>query len=146
LPLFYLSLAAVLLVFPGSGRFVVMSVAFLANLTALFGVPMFYGPLWSLAVEEHFYLVWPWLVKVASERALILVAMVLMMGEPVLRYFGFNAGQDTHMLTWFRLDGLAWGALLALLRHQKTVKLDRIALMAVAGGIAMLILGAPFGI
>jgi peptidoglycan/LPS O-acetylase OafA/YrhL len=67
LPAFYL-LLLLLLVLPRTGLFeqrhvgrpfVVLSFFYLANMTAFFGVPGQYAALWSLAVEEHFYLVWP---------------------------------------------------------------------------------------
>ena len=42
-----------------SWQFIAVSLLFLSNVANLFAVPMQYGPLWSLAVEEHFYLYGP---------------------------------------------------------------------------------------
>jgi peptidoglycan/LPS O-acetylase OafA/YrhL len=73
---------------------------------------------WSLAVEEHFYLVWPLLVWLAPRRwltgfALLAVAasisgrfLVLHRGIPIDPVFG---------ITPLRMDGLAIGALAAIL-------------------------------
>lgn len=152
LPLYYLLLLALWALYPGSGRFVLLAFVYLANVTPLFGVAGLYAPLWSLAVEEHFYLVWPFIVRVASTRALWAIAIGLCVGEPALRVIGFLRDSDTYSYTWFRLDGLAYGALLALyLRHPLWVtptrpRLRRIALLALGAGLALLIIGAPLGI
>jgi peptidoglycan/LPS O-acetylase OafA/YrhL len=39
-----------------------------------FGLPLVTGHLWSLAVEEQFYLIWPWLVTRLKTRRNILIA------------------------------------------------------------------------
>ncbi|MCA3845215.1 MAG: acyltransferase, partial [Burkholderia sp.] len=41
--------------------------------------------LWSLAVEEQFYIFWPFVVLWCSERALLWVAAALVVAAPVLR-------------------------------------------------------------
>jgi len=72
---------------------------------------------WTLAVEEQFYLVWPLLVFLLSRRSLLkvcagaivlcLVARTALSGDPALT-------ELLHRGTIFRMDDLAWGALLAL--------------------------------
>ena len=52
----YLVTLLVLLVTGTSLKFIGLSLLYLSNLTPLFGVAMSYPVLWSLAVEEHFYL------------------------------------------------------------------------------------------
>ena len=50
------------------------------------------------------------------------------------------------MFTWFRLDGLAAGALLALLSRERTSMLRWTAFTSSLAGIALLAGGAPFGV
>jgi peptidoglycan/LPS O-acetylase OafA/YrhL len=83
------------------------------------------GPLWSLAVEEHFYLVWPFVVRFLSrKRALALLAAILVAG-PLLR-MAFSHPMPTadlsvtYFLTPFRIDEMAFGCLLALLIEDQT--------------------------
>jgi peptidoglycan/LPS O-acetylase OafA/YrhL len=56
LPAYYSLLILLLLLRTSSVAFVGLSFFYLANMTDFFGVASDYGPLWSLAVEEHFYI------------------------------------------------------------------------------------------
>ncbi|HEY0008435.1 MAG TPA: acyltransferase, partial [Tepidisphaeraceae bacterium] len=65
---------------------------------------------WSLAVEEHFYLVWPIVVYYASRAGLIKICMICILGAPVLRAMLMLAGFDSvvpYVLTPCRVDSLA---------------------------------------
>ena len=121
--------------------------AFAANLASLFGVaiPNGGGPLWSLAVEEQFYLIWPVLVLALNRRSLFYVLLAVVIGEPILRFLFVDRPIE---LTWFRCDGLATGALVALWstwEGRGRVVDDRIACGLVALGVAIALLGLPFG-
>ena len=50
------------------------------------------GALWSLAVEEHFYLVWPLLVFFLSRRALLRTSIAMIVLVPILRTVALFAG------------------------------------------------------
>jgi peptidoglycan/LPS O-acetylase OafA/YrhL len=149
LPLYYATLLVIFFCYPHAGLFVLLSFFYLSNVAPLFGVPMAYGPLWSLAVEEHFYLIWPWVVRVTSKRGLAMIAAAICAGEPIIRAIGFAHGSDTYYYSWFRFDGLAWGALLALFFRSSLCTRTRLWQMAGAGalcGLVMFAAGAPFGI
>jgi peptidoglycan/LPS O-acetylase OafA/YrhL len=72
---------------------------------------------WSLAIEEHFYLVWPLVVYFCSRRG-AMVASVAALGISIIgRIIWLRAGGNSvavELFTFFRLDGLALGALAAL--------------------------------
>ncbi len=75
------------------------------------------GPLavtWSLAVEEQFYLVWPWVVRYCTRLQLSALAIAVLCLSPVLRLFLSYHGVDLYTNVFCRLDGLMAGALLAL--------------------------------
>ena len=96
--------------------------------------------LWSLAVEEHFYLVWPFAVRSLSRKRLIALLSVVFIVEPALRAYAtpYTSSFETiFMLTPFRLDSIAAGSLLALLTESVAASawLKR---WAVAGGITFL--------
>jgi peptidoglycan/LPS O-acetylase OafA/YrhL len=94
---------------------------YLSNLrVALAGqdLPPHVGVFWSLAVEEHFYLLWPVLVRALSRRALIRLCLVLVAGCLMLRTWMVGAGFGpiaVYVLSPTRVDALAFGALVALL-------------------------------
>ncbi len=74
--------------------------------------------LWSLAVEEHFYMLWPVAVRFFSRRRLLAALALVLLLEPVLRGAAtpwIRTYEVIYYLTPFRLDGLAAGSLLALL-------------------------------
>ena len=74
-------------------------------------------PLWSLAIEEHFYMFWPIAVRFLPRRTLIYILLSLVACEPILRAIASAFTHDwqfVYFLTPFRLDGLALGCLLAL--------------------------------
>jgi peptidoglycan/LPS O-acetylase OafA/YrhL len=73
--------------------------------------------LWSLSIEEQFYLVWPALVLLLSRKQMLWLSAGCIFGALALR-IGMRAG-DVHpmivyTLTPARLDALAAGSLLAL--------------------------------
>jgi peptidoglycan/LPS O-acetylase OafA/YrhL len=102
-----------------SWQFLAASVVFLPNIALLAGW-WSTGPLavlWSLGVEEQVYLVWPFLVRVLPSRGLPWLMVAVGLVEPFLRYATFTAGwlrEGLSIATWLRLDGFAWGALLAI--------------------------------
>ena len=68
--------------------------------------------LWSLAVEEQFYLVWPWLILCAPERWLR-PAMLAMVAVAPLSRLMFPNPMDS-VLPTSCLDALGMGALIAM--------------------------------
>ena len=104
---------------------------------------------WSLAIEEQFYLVWPLVVWLCPPRWLWAICAALMAFEPVARHLALESGADTtavYVVTWFRLDGLATGALLAwLVRRDWLARLvpwaPTVALAGLAG-IVMVVIDA----
>jgi peptidoglycan/LPS O-acetylase OafA/YrhL len=101
---------------------------------------------WSLCVEEHFYLFWPFVVLLLARwpRALIAVSLAISLGAMLARVTGILMGLSwwtTVVLTPFKLDGLALGAFLAVMMRQPggldwlVRAVPRIA--AVAGGLVV---------
>ena len=82
------------------------------------------GVTWSLAVEEQFYAVWPIVVHYCSEAQLRKIAITLICGSPVLRFFLIHCGLNVYPNTFCRLDGLMAGALLASAFRSKTFSPD----------------------
>lgn len=110
--------------------------------------------LWSLAVEEHFYLalalVIPYLVSRGWQpRRLAFVLAAIMVVSLSLRFLGLILGStpvELQTFTHFRIDGLACGVLLALLSVHYPAKFASLLTLrwlwafVVAGGILWLTL------
>lgn len=73
--------------------------------------------LWSLAVEEQFYTVWPLIALRASRRSMAIGLAAVLLLTPVARAIAtWHAGPvPPYVLTFCRWDSLAAGAALALL-------------------------------
>jgi len=72
---------------------------------------------WTLAIEEHFYLLWPLIVRLASRRAAIFVAIALSLAALASRIvLAFTVSNDlwAQVFTLCRLDTLCMGAAFAL--------------------------------
>jgi len=133
-PLYYLSLAAVFFVLPHLVTFdtAAHSIAthqwrlwaYLANWphgpgwdsSSLFAL----GHFWSLSVEEHFYIVWPFLVYTLTVRRLRVVCITWAVLSCTLGFAGSirqSLGFDPLLLRWSTLShsaGLTLGALAAI--------------------------------
>jgi len=104
---------------------------------------------WSLAIEEHFYLVWPLVIWLCPPRLVAWLCTAIFVGEVFARSFARAsdvAVLPIYVVTWFRLDGLVVGALLAVARRRGIMTaLDRlvpaVVIAGVAGLIAVTILG-----
>ncbi len=134
-PLYYLSLALGFLVYPlvtgqhlsGSENQVWLW-SYLSNWAAPMGHEVgLYPHMWSLAVEEQFYLVWPVIVYVLSKRGLMrfclgltAVALATRIGIRMLDL----PVEAAYQFTICRIDAIALGALAALgLRNANILEL-----------------------
>jgi len=76
--------------------------------------------LWSLCVEEQFYLMWPVVVLFARARAVPWIALGLVMFSFAYEAHGAIEGrsfEETHLVLQGCMDALGLGALLALAGH-----------------------------
>jgi peptidoglycan/LPS O-acetylase OafA/YrhL len=150
LPAYYLLLIVLLVLRSSSAAFVGLSFVYLANMTDFFGVACDYGPLWSLAVEEHFYILWPTVVHKATPRRLGVIAAAIVILTPVLRAtsfaFGHRAGLDWY--TWFVADGLAAGSLIAIALRAGISRKQvwTLCWLLMGSAVVLLVAGRPFGV
>ncbi|MBL8206066.1 MAG: acyltransferase [Blastocatellia bacterium] len=77
------------------------------------------GVTWSLAVEEQFYFVMPWVIRKCKERWLPLLLIGAVGVAMVLRFFVYNlfavGSIANYVMTPTRIDGLMMGVLIAYL-------------------------------
>jgi len=133
-----------------SWGFIGISFIYLANLSDLFGIPIQYGVLWTLSIEEHFYLLWPAVIRRFSRRTIAFIAAGIFVLCLLLRLLycllGYEIGTG---YTWLYADGLALGAVLACIvrgpwgtRHG----IRMLTTVLLGSSLFLFIGGAPFGI
>ena len=138
LPAYY-GLLLLLWLFGMPHGFLEMSLIYAANMAPLAGIVMGYGPLWSLAVEEQFYLFWPLFVRKLSNRMIAFLSLALFV-ESLILALGLhtNSPQATFPI-WYAAHGLAIGDLLALYLRSRWASRDNVAKLA----SALFLVGAP---
>jgi peptidoglycan/LPS O-acetylase OafA/YrhL len=155
MPLYFSVIFVFLLCYRHSWPYFALSTVFAANLAHIFGISVPHGPgvLWSLAVEEHFYLLWPVLVYVLDRRRLAILAGAIIVATPIARGIAVAHGMPVdaavYVYSWFRFDGLALGGLLAIaIRSPKATQtnLFRLAGGCVALSALITIVGSFFGL
>jgi peptidoglycan/LPS O-acetylase OafA/YrhL len=156
LPAYYATLLILVLFGLISRGFLFMSLLYSSNLSPLFGIAMSYPVLWSLGVEEHFYFVWPAVVKRCRPELLALTSGLIMVICPLLRFISFHLGNRFAVIragcsyyTFNTLDGLALGALLALFVRKADctrAKLLKLSILLLVSGIFIASVGYPFGL
>lgn len=102
-------------------------------------------PMWSLAVEEQFYLLWPLVVLLVSIKHLRWICIAALFAVPLLRVLCtplFPNHFAIYYLTPFRMDLLCAGALLAILWREdspRVLSFSRWWWVLVAFGIGFLL-------
>lgn len=89
--------------------------------------PDHFSHFWSLCVEEQFYLVWPWVVLIASRRRLVAITVVMVATAPLYRLLAAQLefpGLAFYVLTPSSFDALGMGALLAIMRQTRGPDFD----------------------
>ena len=105
--------------------------------------------LWSISVEEQFYLFWPLVVRRVSARGLVRAALGLIAVATLARIVSWRMGIPG-MSIWYstltRLDPIAIGILLATIPRDALANLGRLTRAGLfAAGVASWLLNSRFG-
>jgi peptidoglycan/LPS O-acetylase OafA/YrhL len=109
-----------------------------------------FSPLWSLQVEEQYYLLFPWIVYALSRRNLTRFLAACILIAPILRWLVVYVKPSNWMsaavLTPCRVDALAMGGLVAIavrseifLFNAKRTRSLAVAVVAIPGLVSLLL-------
>ena len=132
-PLYYLMIALMIIgvwLYPAfplfQGRAKLWSFPLFAqNLTGhLTHLQPWLGSSWSLAVEEQFYLVLPFVVRHSSRKAILWLMLSCIVGAPLIRTLMIMYGSydQAYSLLPGRADALAYGVVVAMILRSNTAK------------------------
>jgi peptidoglycan/LPS O-acetylase OafA/YrhL len=121
------------------------------HLSAAWRFSPWFGHLWSLCIEEQFYLAWPFALYFLSERGFKGLLLALMLAAPLARLLIAPAlqgvmpnqhfvGDGVYWFTPAQLDAFAFGA--AVSAFSVPARLGRGSIVLLLGGGALLIIGA----
>ena len=100
--------------------------------------------LWSLAVEEQFYIFWPLVVRIFNTKKLFAVCLIIIIFSLIFRfYIGVKMGlihPFQYMATLSRMDALITGAIIAILIRKRPAWLEKYTVPVFI--ISLIILGA----
>jgi len=138
-PVYYLVFLSLLLVLPLAQYLPALNIWLLRDLMPLWSYATFtqnifmafdsstngggrwIGMTWSVAVEEHFYLLFPFVVRFLSQRAVRDLAVLSIFGAAILRVLADKVGIWYYPLLPCRIDCMAIGVLLAYSLRQPGV-------------------------
>ena len=101
------------------------------------------GLLWSISVEEQFYLFWPWFARYFPRRRIIIIPIVMVaIGWVVRATLTFNLDRLVWNYTFVHFDSIALGILIALLPTLNPGRALRLLLLTV--GIASWVFAASY--
>jgi peptidoglycan/LPS O-acetylase OafA/YrhL len=69
---------------------------------------------WSLAIEEQFYILWPFLVALGSVASVRKIAWLIVIAAPLFRVIYLHFGLTPYIAFVCRVDAIALGSLVAL--------------------------------
>jgi peptidoglycan/LPS O-acetylase OafA/YrhL len=105
-------------------------------------------PLWSVSIEEQFYITWPAVVRRVSETGMLIFAGLMLAAATLARiYLGMHhtLEGDVWCNTFVQLDPIAAGILIAVLLKGEIPRLSKLARVAMMlAGIACLALGSTY--
>jgi peptidoglycan/LPS O-acetylase OafA/YrhL len=114
LPVFLIGVAMFRYVVPHSDKYILLCFLLIANFSSRFGVQISSG-VWTLCIEEQFYLLWPQAVRRCTTATIAWIAVGLILFSNLARplVFAFHHGAISDWYTFYRVDGLGFGALAA---------------------------------
>jgi peptidoglycan/LPS O-acetylase OafA/YrhL len=107
-----------------------------------------FSHLWSLSVEEQFYLLWPFLIFFLTPRGARWMVVGILISIPLLRLLvfafiyrgpmsGWIIGRFFYLATQFQLDGFAAGAAIAVFRLTDVKVRPTNLLFAIGGALVL---------
>lgn len=142
-PIYYLTIFGLLLFAEGTGTGIRENFGYFATYTSnfyFFKIQAWDGMLshlWPLAVEEQFYLIWPWVILFANKKYFfhtIIAFIIIGVGS---QYLLSNVKMST-VLTFTCFDAFGLGALLAWVTSYKNEYLERFfKIISVVAGVCL---------
>lgn len=128
---------------------VVAAVFYVINFATTLSLPPLLegmGHLWSLSVEEQFYIFWPMVLVVATKRrarAVVVALLVAAVSVGMWRIFRFEANPGWFVFirsrTDIRMDGLLYGAVTAFVVREQLISRKLLSFLGSVGVVVIVL-------
>ena len=107
-----------------------MNVFFLTNFTLILKLtPLIIRVIWSIGIEEQFYIFWPWLIKMKEKKRIGLILLIIIIfpfSKLFFVLFEYYTGSNSlqiisSIITVTRFDSMAIGGLFGILAFCKKI-------------------------
>lgn len=102
--------------------------------------PLSIGILWSVCVEEQFYLVWPWVIKFFSTDRLAYIIGFLISLTLLYKFLWADDRMANYYLPWSLGMDLGFGSLLGVMYFNNQIKNIIVLMLSILTGSVLLIL------
>jgi peptidoglycan/LPS O-acetylase OafA/YrhL len=100
-----------------------------------------FAPLWSISIEEQFYLLWPWAMRWFSKRGLVVCALFFILVANTTLFFLGQRHADSDREIWansfVQFEMFATGILLAIAKKRLAWQNSAVGLLLVLAGPAL---------
>lgn len=102
--------------------------------------PLSIGILWSVCIEEQFYLIWPWIVKWCNPRQLLLTTTSIISLSLLYKFLWAEDRMANYYLPWSLAMDLGFGALIGIGHYLKKTR-EMLLLACIIFGSTLLYAG-----
>lgn len=95
---------------------------------------------WSLAVEEHFYLIWPLVIFLIPTKYIKPTTIFLLVASLPIKYLFFENGIDIYKNTFSRYDSIMVGCLIAIFEKEFNYKFKSISKKTFLAALGIMVL------
>lgn len=114
-----------------------LNVFFLTNIAAVVNLtPEIIGTIWSIGIEEQFYVYWPWVMKIDKQKSIFYIVSIIFLFPIIKMALLIDIkliGNDTlmpiyNLLNYTRFDTMAIGGLFAMIGFYKEIDVVKLKL------------------
>lgn len=115
---------------------ILCNIFFLSNITMILNLtPLIISPIWSIGIEEQFYIFWPIIMRINKIQVITKIVIAIIFIHPSLKLILFYLSSRypalqilSSTLSTMKFDSMAMGGIMAIISHFGKISLFRLEL------------------